>query len=331
MHDYQSEMIKKILVIRNDKIGDLVTCTGVFRELKKGFPESEITAIVSKAGEQIVLKNKNIDRILVADYPPTKYKNFINYLDILKKLKNQKFDIGIDLRGSIFNILLLNLLNVKYKIGYYNRYISKFLLDYAHQKDRITKHANIQRIELLNKSLGLSSKNYELEIATDKGDKENLSKFIIENKLKKFICIVPDASLEYKQLPLERFDEIIKYVTKNYKDYKIVLIGADFKKMNFLKKENPNILLPNKIIDLRVTYLLFKKCDLIIAHDGGLTHLGGVADAKMIVFFPEHLALAYYKPLSKNAVIISKNAKNITVKEVEKEIDKFLNNKDRKI
>ncbi len=320
----KSAQIKKILVIRNDKIGDLVTCTGVFRELKTGFPKSEITAIVSKSGEQIILKNKNIDRILVADYPPIKYKNFINYVSILKKLRNERIDIGIDLRGSIFNIILLNLLNVKYKLGYYNRYFSKFFLDYAHQKDRETKHANIQRIELLNKSLGLNSRNYKLEIATDKEDKKALLKFIKENKLKKFICIVPDASLKYKQWPLNKFDIIIKYLTKNYPKYKIILIGADFKKMNFLKQKNPNVQLPNKIIDLRLAYLLFKKSKLVITHDGGLMHLGGVANAKMIVFIPGHLAVEYYRPLSKNAIIINKNIKFIKVSEVKKEIDRLL-------
>ena len=325
MKNKKPAKIRKILIIRNDKIGDLITCTGVFRELKKCFPESEITAIVSKSGEQIILKNKNIDRIFVADYPPTKYKNFINYAGILKKLKNEKFDIGIDLRGSIFNIILMNLLSIKYKVGYYNRYLSKFLLDYASKKDRINEHANIQRIELLNKSLGLNSKNYELEIATNKEDEKNLSRFIRENKLKKFICIVPDASLEYKQWPLERFDKIIKYINKNYPDYKIILTGADFNKMRFLYERNKNIIMPKEIIDLRVSYLLFKKSALVIAHDGGLTHLGGVADAKMIVFFPEHLALEYYRPLTKNASIISKNIRNINVNEVEKEIDRFLN------
>src|SRR3989338_9782191 len=111
-------MIKKILIIRNDKIGDLVTSTPVFRELRKNFPIAKIIFISSKSAKQIVEKNKNIDEILIADYPPTNYKNFISYVNLIKILKKEDIDVGIDLRGSIFNILFLYLLKVKYKVGY---------------------------------------------------------------------------------------------------------------------------------------------------------------------------------------------------------------------
>ncbi len=317
-------MIKKILIIRNDKIGDLVTSTGVFRELKKAFPESEINAIVSKAGEQIILKNKNIDKILVADYPPNNYKNFISYVNLIKILKKENIDVGIDLRGSIFNIIFLYLIKAKYKVGYYNHYFSKFFLDYSYKKDRKNTHAVFQRIDLINKSLNLNSKNYALDIAVDKEDEKKANELIKDFKLKKFVCIVPDASLEYKQWPLERFDKIIKYLHRNYLKYKVVLIGYDKDKMNWLKKINPEIIVPEELLDLRVSYLLFKKSHLVITHDGGPMHIAGAANCNMIAFIPKHLAIPYYKPLSKNSRIINKDTKNISVEEVEEVIERFL-------
>ena len=96
--------IRRILVIKNDKIGDMVLSTGTFRELKRNFPKAGITVIASKSNKQIIEKNKNIDKIIVLDYPPRGYKGILNYFKLSKELKKENYDVGIDLRGSIINI-----------------------------------------------------------------------------------------------------------------------------------------------------------------------------------------------------------------------------------
>ncbi len=316
--------IKKILVIRNDKIGDLITSTNVFRELKKNFPNAKISALVSKSSKKLIERNKNIDKIFVADYPPTNYKNFVEYIKTFKLINREKFDVGIDLRGSIFNILLMQLAGIKYKIGYYNRYFSRLFLDFAYKKDRLNTHASFQRIDLINKAMKINSKNYKLDIASDKEDNIEFEKIIRRYKLRKFICIIPDAGLEYKQWPLEKFNEIIAHLADKYKEYKVILIGHDMNKMKWLSKRNPQIIMPDELINLRIAYLLFKKCSLVITHDGGPMHLAGAANAKIIAFIPGHLALPYYRPLGDKVSIISKDIKKISVEEVKREIDKIL-------
>ena len=320
--------MKKILIIKNDKIGDMVLSAGIFRELRNNFPKAKITVIASQSNKSIIEKNRNIDKILVLGYPPKSYEELLNYFKLSKELKKEKFDLGIDLRGSIINIFfLLNLARVKYKIGFYNRYFSKFFLDYAYKKDRENKHVTFQRIDLINNALNLNSKNYWPEIATDKADKKKAGELIEKNKLKKFICIVPDASLEVKQWPLERFDEIIKYLRAHYNKYKIVLIGADKEKVEWLYKRNPTIIAPDELLNLRVSYLLFKRSDLVIAHDGGPMHMAWTSKANLIALMPKHLNLNYYGPLGRNVKILSEEIKDIGTEKVKLCIDELLNKK----
>ncbi len=317
--------ILKILIIKNDKIGDMVLSAGIFRELRKNFPKARITVIASKSNKSIVEKNKNIDEVKTLNYPPKNYLDYKAYFNLGKSLRNENFDLGIDLRGSIINIFfLLILARVKYKIGFYNRYFSKFFLDYAYKKDRTNKHVTFQRIDLINKALNLKSKNYWPEIATDKEDKNKLENFIWTYKLDKFVCIVPDASLEVKQWPLVKFDEIIKYIKSNYPRYKIVVIGADEKKVSWLYKRNPDIIVPNELLDLRVSYLLFKQSNLTIAPDGGPMHLAWASKAKLIALMPKYLNLNYYGPLGKNVKIFSEEIEDIKADSVKLSIDSFL-------
>jgi len=316
--------IKKILVIKNDKIGDMVLSTNVFRELGKNLPNAKITVITSKVNKALIEKNKNIEKIWILDYPPNNFSDLIKYLKMSKKIKKENFDIGMDLRGSIFNILFfLTFPRIKYSVGFYNRKLSKSLLDFAYKKDRTNTHCTIQRIDLINKSLGFKSKNSWPEIATDKEDKKTLDSLIKEHKLKKFVCLVPDASLTKKQWPVERWEKTIKYIKKKYPKYKILLVGSDRKMIDFLIEKHPYCV-PIIRKNLRTAYLLFQKANLTIAHDGGPMHLAWAGRSKLLALFPGYLAIEYYKPLGKNSRIIDKPIKTIKVEEVKKEIDGFL-------
>ena len=319
------EKRKKILVIKNDKIGDMVLSANIFRALRKNFPRAEITAIVSNANKSIIEQNKNIDKYFVLDYPPKGFKGIFNYFKFSRELKKENYDVGIDLRGSIFNIFfLLRLAGVKYEIGFYNRKLSKIFLDYGYEKDRDNKHVTFQRIDLINKALKLKSKDYWPEIAVGKEDEEIAEEFIRQNRLKKYVCIVPDASLESKQWPLERFDAIIKHIQKKYSKYKIVLLGANKEKISWLVERNKGLVIPAELLNLRINYLLFKKSTLVIAHDGGPMHLAWVAKANLIALMPKHLSLNYYGPLGENSIVISDNIKKIRVDRVQSYVDLFL-------
>lgn len=324
--------IKKILIIKNDKIGDMVLSTNIFRELKKAIPYAQITAVVSNSNKPIIEKNKHVDKIFVLNYPPKNFKDIIKYYKFSGILKKENFDLGIDLRGSIFNIFFfLTLAKVKYKIGFYNRKFSKVLLDYAYQKNRKDKHVTFQRIDLMNKALKLNAKNYWPEIATDKEDEKTAQSFLKKHRLKEYICILPDASIEERQWPLKNWDKVIKYINKKYPKYKILLLGTDKKKRAYLIERNASLVFPENPFNLRILYIVLKKSQLVLAQDGGPMHLAWVAKAKLIALISgyKHRSkrlskLNYLRPLGKNVYLIYKDMNEITLSEVQEKIDTLL-------
>lgn len=326
MINYEKKNIKKILVIKNDKIGDMALSANIFRELRKNFPKAKISVVVSKSNKALVEKNKNIDELLVLDYPSSLFdKKLIDYVRFSKNLRKERFDLGIDLRGSIFNILLLMWLGkVKHKIGFYNRFFSKFFLDYAYKKDRYDKHVSFQRIDLINKALGLDSKDYWPEIVTDSNDVKELSGFVKKNKLKNYVSLVPVASFGKKQLSFSKWDKIIKHIQKKY-NKKVVLVGGpgDKDKIDFLVKKNPKcVSVTDK--NLRVVYLLLKKSDLVVAPDGGPMHLAWIGKVKLLALIPGFLHVNYIKPLGKNSRMLvsdKRHIDSISIESILKEID----------
>ena len=64
MLKYDKNKIKKILVLKNDKIGDMIVSSGFLREIRKAYPKAEITLIASEANKNLIEKSGYYDKIL---------------------------------------------------------------------------------------------------------------------------------------------------------------------------------------------------------------------------------------------------------------------------
>ncbi|MBU0761302.1 MAG: hypothetical protein KJ600_05655 [Nanoarchaeota archaeon] len=321
----------KIILIRNDCIGDMVISSGVFREIKKKHPDSKITVLCSSINKELIEKNKNVDGIIVCNpfWREKTIASFNNYFKIIKRIKKEKFDIGIDLRSSYMTLFFfLYLGRIKKRVAYYDHPFNKskrFLTDALPYKNNITIHASINDLNLVNFALNMDNKDNWPDIVTDKEDVNNLKAFVNQdsNMLKPFICIVPDASSERKQWSLNKFNNIIKYIRGGYPEYDIFLVGSNAKKINYLWKRNRGAI---RCINqsLRMVYLLFKRSNLIIAPDGGPMHLAWAAKTKLIALIPKYLSLEHMGPLNKNSHVIYSEISEIKTDEIKKLIDNIL-------
>ncbi|MBU3906872.1 MAG: glycosyltransferase family 9 protein [Nanoarchaeota archaeon] len=337
----------KILVIMNDRIGDLVLCTGVFREIKMAIPKVEITTLVSKVNFPIVEKNDNIKKRFILDsfWKKRKLKNFFEYLKILRKIRKEKFDIGIDLRGSNMNIfffLVMGDVIEKYSL---NKNRNNFLNGYVPRNLEVHETELAKRI--VEKAVKIKIKNSWPDIPTDEQDEKEVDNFLKNNQLKEFIVICPGANSELKMWETKKFDELIKWINNKFPEYKIILCGGEEDRgiIEKLAKENSNCMV-NMGFNLRNLSLLSKKAKLFICHDGGPMHIAWCAKAKMIVLWGP-TSMPNVKPLGKNVVIIhhktdcypcylnkecikpkgNRCMDLISLEEVEKAVDKILGEK----
>ena len=324
-------MFKKILIIRNDNIGDLVLSTAIFREIKKKFKDSRITLICSKINQEIIEKNPDIDEILELDKSKYNLKTIWNYFKFYRIIKKNNFDVGIDLRGSLINVLfLLWLPKIKRRVGRidYHPIIKVFLTHPIEINQKM--HAIDENLEIVSQGLEINPENNKQEIAVDKNDIKSFEEYIKKNKILNYVCFCPVAGLENKQWPLENWAKLIENFDKKYQ---ILLIGTS-KEKNILEKLSGLNKKCNLILNfnLRQMSLLFKKSSLVIAQDGGPMHIAWVSGARVIEITSEEnpiIASGKYFARDNSLVLISKgkNIKRITVKIVMDEIKNILNGK----
>ena len=78
-----------VLVIRTDRLGDVVLSTPVYKSIKKSFPHLRVSVIVNRSNMSILTDNPNVDEII-----PFSLKNLGT---IIKQLRCNGFDIAFTL------------------------------------------------------------------------------------------------------------------------------------------------------------------------------------------------------------------------------------------
>lgn len=331
---------KNILVVRNDHIGDAVLSTPVFRELKRKFKNSRLTVITSPTTRSLLETNPHIDELLVLDLPKHTFRSLWDYIKMSWKLRKMKFDVGVDLRGSLqISFFLLWLSGIKRRIGKADNYHNKFLnwLTSIFQTEPIitnyytnTRHITRENLFILN-SLKLNiNKNFP-EIFVTKDDESRINNFIQEKGIKDYIAIFPLTDAPSKQWPINYFEEILKWLRQF--NYDIVLVGTrkhqeDLEKM---AKFNSKCRVATNF-NLRELFVLFKKSKMLLAQDGGPFHIAWTAKTNTVELvrpFPPELAAGKFKALGNTKIIWSKDTdiKNIDIEEVKKAIKETLDKK----
>jgi ADP-heptose:LPS heptosyltransferase len=98
------EKIKKILVVRNDNIGDLILTTPALEALRRAFPKAFLAVLVAEYTKEAVEGNPYIDKVYFYEKATHsksgKFKAWQRQWRVLKEIKAEGFDLAIGIRGS---------------------------------------------------------------------------------------------------------------------------------------------------------------------------------------------------------------------------------------
>lgn len=322
--------IDKILFIAYDAIGDMIMTTPVFRELKKIYPEKKIGVLCSERNKDILKYNPYINKIFVKDSKKWYFKN----LGILKKIRDEKYDICINLwnKISMTEMLFIKLLNVKYRASgvFQKNSENKYniltedikMYDYIFG-NREEKHFAKQQISSLE-VFGIKADNLSYDVFISEKEKEKAKIFFkeFENNTKIFFNIF--SSEEKRNIKFEDVCFIAQKIEKKYKNAILFLSSIPEKRVELIKKieesnfKNIKIIYETKsILDVvaGIEYV-----DLLITPDTSFVHIAEALDKPMIVIYSGVIKnYEKVKPFSnKHYAIFSDNKKENIIEKYDK-------------
>ncbi len=286
-------MLKKILLIRTSSIGDIVLTTPVIRAIKKQ-KNWELHALTKKQYANIYEENPNIDAV-------HSFKK--NISECLSNLKNENFDLIIDLHNNMRSLKVKRQLNViSYSFPKVN--IAKWLL----VNFKINKLPNIHIVDRYFKAvepLGITNDGVGLEYYIP--DNDIVIPETIDTKLKKgYIGFVIGGQHETKILPSVKAADIISKINKP-----VVLLGGadDNKRAKEIIELSPKSTVINTCgkLNINQSASLVKQADIIITNDTGLMHIAAAFNKPIISIWgntvPDFGMYPYLPGNEKNYVI----------------------------
>jgi len=112
----ESARTLRILVVRADRIGDVILSTPVFEVIKRHYPNSKLTVLVQAAVAPLLQGLSCVDEVMIYD-PQGRHAGIGGFFRLLRDVRVKRFRIAVVLQ-SHWKIALATLLGqVRYRVG----------------------------------------------------------------------------------------------------------------------------------------------------------------------------------------------------------------------
>ncbi|MDP8229643.1 MAG: lipopolysaccharide heptosyltransferase II [Candidatus Gorgyraea atricola] len=297
----------RILVIRTDRIGDVVLSTPAITAIRKAYPDAYIAVMVSSQAKEIVKGNPYINEVIVYDK-----KCIFHALRFANWLREKRFDLALILHSTNRVNLITFLARILKRVGYARGKMDFLLTDKLEYTKRLgEKHEAEYSLDVL-RSLGIDVESSPLVVPVNKENEKHIEELGLK-KDGKFIVIHPGASHISKIWPAEKFAKAADILIERFSVQVILISGPQQvnigDKVRSLMKNKPIFLCGKTSVgDLAA---LFKRTKLFISNDSGPVHIACAIGTPVVSIFSRNergLSPKRWGPLGTKTAVLHKDA-----------------------
>jgi len=279
---------KRILIVRTDRVGDVLLSTPVIKALREEFPSAYIAMMVSPYAKDAIEGNPYLDEVIVYD-KDGRDKSWFASAKFALSLRKKKFDLALVLHPTNRVHLVTFFSGIPRRIGY-DRKMGFLLSDrIKHTKQHGEKHELEYNLDLV-RYLGIEPQDKTLFIPLKKEAEQWAADILGQEGITardKLLALHPAASCPSKIWPQSRFAQVADRLADKYA-FKVILIAGP-KDMQYAAKtikamHKPAINLAGKLSVSQLASIL-KRCTLFISNDSGPVHIASAVGTPVISIF----------------------------------------------
>ena len=326
--------LKKILLIREDHVGDVISSTVVLTPLRRAFPGADIDFLAPSWGMGILKGDPNLTKLIKFDPPwfDRGVKGFVpwmrGFFDMVKIIREGDYDLVIDLRGDARHIIAMFVAGTKYRLSYGITGCGFLLTHQIPYKG--TMHENRRNAELL-KPLGIECYSPGIKLYfsdEDILDAGNIKREVGIDYPYAVIHIVPGHP--EKKWNKESFARVARYI-HDEKALVPVFIGTDEDRADIkdvIEKAGVKAINLSGMTSLSMLGPILTGASLFVGLDSGPSHIAAYTEAPTVILFSGANDPAQWAPEGANVNVIypgrGKDLSCIDAGEVFRMIDKVL-------
>jgi heptosyltransferase III len=289
----------RILLVRTDKIGDVVLTTPAIAALRQKIPAAHLVGLVSPMAAEVYRMNPHLNSHIVLD--PALYTGFLGFWRLVRRLRQEKFQAAIAFQTKMPVAFALLFAGIRYRIGPYSKWWSWLCFNVGRRQNRsaVEMHEADYNIQLL-KEFGITvadtwEKTY---LNVDDEARRSALRFFVEKGLSrrhKTVAVHPGMAGSALNWPEGHFISLARRLIRHYNVIvtggpgEAALVERVFQGMVRQQNYAPDQPVFTKYVGekgLGEMIALLNECDGVVAPSTGPMHLAVALGKKVVSVFP---------------------------------------------
>ena len=303
---------KNILVVRLDRMGDVVLSTPALKAIRDAYPESRITFMVRSFVKDIAQGNPSVNEVIIYD----KAKGFFENIDFIKGLRKKKFDLAVVLHPTLRTHWIIFLSGIPKRLGLdKKRKMGGLLTDRVPDMKHLgLKHEIDYTLDIL-RYIGINAKDRDMHVPVSPDSGKRVSEAFTKSGITGSDTVVvmnPSASCPSKRWPAKRFAQTADILIKR-SGVKVVVITGEADKeigekvVSFMEEGCLDLSGKTTVGDIAE---ILKRSKLFISNDSGPVHVACAVGTPVLAIFGRSdrgLSPKRWGPSNKGDVVIHKD------------------------
>ncbi|MBI1953057.1 MAG: lipopolysaccharide heptosyltransferase II [Candidatus Omnitrophica bacterium] len=279
----------RILMVRTDRLGDLVLATPVIRALRLHFPESHLAMMIQPAHRELIEGLPDLNQVILFD-KKAREKSLWGMWRFSRRLRRERFDIAVILHSTNRVILAAWLAGIRRRVGYARR-LGWLLTDrIPYVKPEGTRHEFQYNLDLLA-PLGVPApREAPLQLSCADDAERSVERFLSSRGVQpeeRLVVLHPGASCPSKRWSAERFAAAADRLAQRPGVKTLVLTGPDeiAAGQAVLRRMRRTAIPAMGFFRVGELPALLKRAACLISNDSGPVHVAAAVGTPVVAIF----------------------------------------------
>lgn len=320
-------MLERILVIRTDRIGDLLLTTPAIHAIRRAFPRARITALVGPHGREVIEDNPDVNDWIV--FPAQEvFRSLIQQFEWIRWMRRQRFQVAVVFHPHKWFHIATWLAKIPRRVGYRRKLaflLTETIPDTKAKRDRHEVEYNLELARLL----GASVDQPKLVFPIPDPIRRSIERRFLEYRLTRHRPVVlhPASSDPRKVWDLGKMAQIADWLMTQGEP--VLLVGGE-EEREFIgalkaRMRRQPIDLSGRM-SLKELGALLERSRLLVSTDSGPVHIAAAVGSPCVVVAERRepgATLRRWGPWGAGHTVIEHP--DISVEEVKAAISRYLN------
>ncbi len=275
---------QRILIIRTDRMGDVLLSTPVLTAIKKTWPRSHTTMMIAPYTQDVISGHPDLDEILIDDNKG-EHQGIKGLFKLVRLIKSKNFDTALVLHPSTRLAILCWLAGIPNRVGTgYRSYSLLFNTRIMQHRKKSGRHELELNLDLV-KVIGANIEDIEFKFNIPEKAEQRVQKLLEQNNIKDkpYVVIHPGSGGSALDWPIDNFAELAKQLIKIH-NIPVVITGSASESplAETIAQKATDVIRFDGQLDIKELACALKHAAIVTANSTGPLHLAVATGSNVV-------------------------------------------------